>query len=147
MKFIKELNTILAIILAMLALAYITVTHVVPAYYAMRPAAAKKNLLRLPIQIVNLSGTNGTRYLKIELSLEYATTDEAASALAFEANKTIMNDTLIMLLSSKTIATVDGYENKEILKEEIRQKFHKILALPKEVLTITAVYYQTFLIQ
>lgn len=100
--------------------------------------------LRLPTQIVNLSGTNGTRYLKIELTIEYESNNQTKAQKTFEDQKTVLIDCLIMWVSSKTINNIDGYENKEILKEEIRQKFQKIL---EESLTITNIYYQTFLVQ
>ena len=104
-------------------------------------------LYKLPSLIVNLSGSDGKRYLKIEIFLEYQTEEPEKVKELFNAKKVQLTDTLIMLLSNKTVAAIDGYANKEILKEEIRQKLSGILLADRKIGAITGVYYNTFLVQ
>jgi len=140
----KNMIIILGILLSTFGLAYFAIN-----FFSMTSPEEKKEnkqkaLYRMPTQIVNLSGTNGTRYLKIELVLEYEYSSLEKAQKNFEDQKTVLIDSLIMWVSNKTISNIDGFENKEILKEEIRQKFQKILA---DSLKITNIYYQTFLVQ
>lgn len=139
----KNMMIIFGILLGTFGLAYFAID-----YFLFPPKVENKEkaktFYRMPTQIVNLSGTNGTRYLKIELVLEYDCHSLEKAQKALEDQKTILIDSLIMWVSNKTISNIDGFENKEILKEEIRQKFQKIL---NDSLTITNIYYQTFLVQ
>lgn len=146
MKILKQIGILAAIIAVAFGMAYFVVKTWLNGE---APVAEKADKLsyKIPVQVVNLSGTNGTRYLKIELVLEYELIGGTKHAISPETYKTMLIDTLIMHLSSKTIAAVDGFENKEILKEELRQKFQKVLSPEQRELTLTAIFLQSFLIQ
>ena len=104
------------------------------------------SLHSMPSLIVNLSGTMGKRYLKLALVIEYKSRTPEITEKLFKTQSVFINDTLIMLLSSKTIGAIDGYAKKELLKEEIRQKLQKILFSDNKG-KVTNIYYKSFLIQ
>lgn len=147
MKMRQQIAIIGGLLLAMFALAYVSAMVLVAKNQAPPVVQKQKCIYRLPAQVVNLSGTDGKRFLKVELVLEYETTHDERSKLTLENKKLVLIDALIMLLSNKTVSTIDGYENKEMLKDEICQKFNKILRQDKEPMTIQTVYYQIFLVQ
>lgn len=134
--------TLCSLLFITFLLAYFSVEFVFPSQSKVK---TEKCVYRMPGQIINLSGTNGTRYLKIEIVIDYECSHAEIGQAAFETKKTALIDALIMWVSSKTITNIDGFENKEILKEEIRQKFQKILGA--DSVKIVSIYYQTFLVQ
>jgi len=91
--------------------------------------------------IVNLYGTEARRYLKTTIA--FSLKDEDARK-EIERRKLILIDRLIVLLSSKKIEDIDGYEGKEELKREIRDEVNNLLGMKDAV---TQVYYADFIIQ
>jgi flagellar basal body-associated protein FliL len=143
----KQIFSIAGLLLTMFALAYVAALALIAKNQPAEPSKQQKFLYRLPPQVVNLSGTDGKRYLKMELALEYESANEDNSKAILDDKKLVLIDAMLMLLSNKTVASIDGYENKEMLKDEICLKFNKILQYEKKVVTILGVYYQMFLIQ
>ena len=136
------------IAISMFFLAYLFLAFVFPPTPGHPSTSSKeKYLYHMPSLIVNLSGSGGKRYLKIEVIIEYTTLYEKKVQALFRKKKVFLTDTLIMLLSDKTVTAIDGQANKEILKEEIRQKFENILFSENPIGSISAIYYKTFLIQ
>ncbi|BBM85028.1 flagellar basal body-associated FliL family protein [Candidatus Uabimicrobium amorphum] len=108
--------------------------------------AQDKTLFNMPSLIANLSGSGGKRYLKVGISIEYYSEDLSQTAAFLETKQVLLTDVMLMILSSKTIATIDGYDNKKLLKEEIKNKFNEIM-FEKVNGRISNVYFNTFLIQ
>jgi flagellar FliL protein len=96
--------------------------------------------------LVNLAGTSGRRYLKMALMLEFKAPDPATIILQSEARKAELRDSLITLLSGKTLESLDGSDNKNLLKLEIIEHLGPIL-FENQKGRIEWVYYKDFLTQ
>jgi len=96
--------------------------------------------LQLNPFVVNLSDPTGRRYLRVKIALELKD-DEALS----EANDRIpqINDTIILVLSSKTVEEVLAPEGKAELRFEIMNKLNQLLGPGK----IRGVYFTQFVVQ
>ncbi len=96
--------------------------------------------LQLNPFVVNLADPTGRRYLRVKIALELKD-DEALS----EANDRIpqINDTIIMVLSSKTVEEVLAPEGKAELRFEIMNKLNQLLGPGK----IRGVYFTQFVVQ
>jgi len=90
--------------------------------------------------IVNLVSNNSERYLKCKISLELD-----APELQQELDKKLpaVRDTIIQILSSKTVEEIQTARGKEKLKEEIRRKLNEMLTTGE----IRHVYFTEFVIQ
>ncbi len=89
---------------------------------------------------VNLLSESGRRYLKVELNLEMSN-----SNLQAELNKKmpVVRDSVIGVLSSKTVEEISTRRGKENLKDEIIEQVNKRL----EDGYISRVYFMMFVIQ
>ncbi len=96
--------------------------------------------------LVNLAGTGGRRYLKLNLTVEFSAPDVVQTGLDIEENKVKVKDCLITLLSGKTLEDVDGSDNKNVLKLEMIERFTEIL-FQDEPGKIDWIYYDQFLTQ
>ncbi|OAQ21315.1 flagellar basal body-associated FliL family protein [Thermosulfurimonas dismutans] len=96
--------------------------------------------LQLNPFVVNLSDPTGRRYLRVKIALELKD-DKALS----EANDRIpqINDTIILVLSSKTVEEVLAPEGKAELRFEIMNKLNQLLGPGK----IRGVYFTQFVVQ
>lgn len=106
-------------------------------------------------RVVNLGDTNGLRYLKIEVVLEFEVPD--AKGLKGEAYKKrqddfiremssrrpIMDDIVTMILAGKTSASLSTVEGKEQLREELKNKLAEATGEHK----LINVYLTQFIIQ
>ncbi|WP_024788985.1 flagellar basal body-associated protein FliL [Lebetimonas sp. JH292] len=90
--------------------------------------------------IVNLVSNNADRYLKCKVSLELDSPD-----LQNEIDKKLpaVRDTIINILSSKTVEEIQTAKGKEKLKEEIKRKLNEMLTTGE----IRHVYFTEFVIQ
>jgi len=90
--------------------------------------------------IVNLVSNNSERYLKCKISLELD-----APELQQEVDKKLpaVRDTIIQILSSKTVEEIQTAKGKEKLKEEIKRKLNEMLTTGE----IRHVYFTEFVIQ
>ena len=142
----KKILLIVGVLLILLLLAYLFVIFGMQEKKEKSIDELPTILHPMPSLIVNISGTMGKRYLKLSLVIEYKTRKPEITKKLFNTQSVFINDTLIMLLSSKTIDAIDGYAKKELLKEEIRQKLQKVL-FSDATGKITNIYYKSFLIQ
>lgn len=96
--------------------------------------------LQLNPFVVNLSDPTGRRYLRVKIALELKD-NEALS----EAKDRIpqINDTIILVLSSKTVEEVLAPEGKAELRFEIMNKLNQLLGPGK----IRGVYFTQFVVE
>lgn len=96
--------------------------------------------LQLNPFVVNLVDPTGRRYLRVKIALELE--DEGALN---EANDRIpqINDTIILVLSSKTVEEVLAPEGKAELRFEIMNKLNQLLGPGK----VRGVYFNQFVVQ
>lgn len=91
--------------------------------------------------IVNLSASNGRRYLKVKINLEAKDGDVKKK---IESKPVQIKDRLISILSSKTLEEIDGLEGQENLRNEIKNALDVILKTEGGVLQV---YFTEFVIQ
>lgn len=91
--------------------------------------------------IVNLSASNGRRYLKVKINLEAKDEDVRKK---IESKPVQIKDRLISILSSKTLEDVDGLEGQENLRNEIKGALDVILKTEGGILQV---YFTEFVIQ
>ena len=104
--------------------------------------AEKEESLIVPVEtlIVNLSGSNGRRYLKAKINLE-AKDGEMQKIIKTKAVQ--IKDRLISILSSKTLEDIDGLEGQENLRKEIKDAVDVVL----KVEGVLQVYFTEFVVQ
>ncbi|MBI4733475.1 MAG: flagellar basal body-associated FliL family protein [Rubrobacteridae bacterium] len=89
---------------------------------------------------VNLSG--GTNYLQTAVAFEVKS-DNAELAKELEERKPQINDSVITILSAKTVEEIDTAQKREKLKNEIKKSVDSMLSYGK----IERVYFSTFIMQ
>jgi len=96
--------------------------------------------LQLNPFVVNLADPTGRRYLRVKIALELKD-DQTLN----EANDRVpqINDTIIMILSSKTVEEVLAPEGKAELRFEIMNKLNQLLGPGK----IRGVYFVQFVVE
>lgn len=104
--------------------------------------AEKEESLVVPVDtiVVNLSGSNGRRYLKAKINLEAKDGDVKK---IIEAKAIQIKDRLISILSSKTLEDIDGLEAQENLRKEIKDVVDVVL----KVEGVLQVYFTEFVVQ
>jgi len=90
--------------------------------------------------IVNLSGDSGNHYLKVKISLEL--TSESVSA-EIENRIAQFRDSILTLLSSKTMQDVKSLEGKAQIRAEVITILNQYLKTGK----VTNVYFGDFIVQ
>ena len=90
--------------------------------------------------VVNLSGSNGRRYLKAKINLEAKDGDVKK---IIEAKSIQIKDRLISIISSKTLEDIDGLEAQENLRKEIKDAVDVVL----KVEGVLQVYFTEFVVQ
>ena len=90
--------------------------------------------------VVNLSGTQGKRFLKVALTLELSSPEVNA-----EVNENLQKiiDSILILLSSKTFEDVYSIQGKFKLKDEITTRVNRFLVLGH----VKDAYFTEFVIQ
>src|SRR5262249_8830972 len=98
--------------------------------------------------LVNLADSGAKRYLKISLSLDCEAKGKSEASLKelLEGMKAQLRDRLIEIVSARTVASLEGRENKVALKADIQHELAALL-FPKGEGKITRTYYQEFFIQ
>jgi flagellar basal body-associated protein FliL len=104
-----------------------------------RPSTGK--MYNLESIIVNLDDAGLRRYLKITMHFEIKN-DEIAALL--NENRVTVIDKLIVILSSKKLDEIGGYEQKTQLKREIRDEMNVLLNVKDAV---QQVYFSEFMVQ
>lgn len=104
--------------------------------------AEKEESLMVPVDtiVVNLSGSNGRRYLKAKINLEAKDGDVKK---LIETKSIQIKDRLISILSSKTLEDIDGLEAQENLRKEIKDAVDVVL----HVEGVLQVYFTEFVVQ
>ncbi|HHT9137617.1 MAG TPA: flagellar basal body-associated FliL family protein [Candidatus Wunengus sp. YC60] len=104
--------------------------------------AEKEESLIVPVEtlIVNLSGSNGRRYLKAKINLE---AKDGEMKKVIETKSVQIKDRLISILSSKTLEDIDGLEGQENLRKEIKDAVDVVL----KVEGVLQVYFTEFVVQ
>jgi len=111
-----------------------------------KPAKVKSDLLNIgpifPLDqvIVNLLSQSGRRYLKTTINLEL--TNEKLQA-ELGNKKAVIKDTVITVLSQKTIEEISTTKGKEKLKEELMERMNEFLVDGQ----ITNIFFTDFVIQ
>jgi len=124
-------------------------------YFQKKPAAqeaatggtaAKEDVPNLGVMfpldpfIVNLSGSQGKRFLKVTVSLELSAPEVHAEV---KENLQKITDSVLVLLSSKTFEDVYSVQGKFKLKDEITTRVNRFLVLGH----IKDAYFTEFIIQ
>ena len=107
-----------------------------------KEGAEKEGSLIVPVDtiVVNLSGSNGRRYLKAKMNLE-AKDGEVKKLI--ETKSVQIKDRLISILSSKTLEDIDGLEAQENLRKETKDAVDVVL----KVEGVLQVYFTEFVVQ
>ena len=104
--------------------------------------AEKEESLIIPVDtiVVNLSGSNGRRYLKAKINLEAKDGDVKK---IIEAKSIQIKDRLISIISSKTLEDIDGLEAQENLRKETKDAVDVVL----KVEGVLQVYFTEFVVR
>jgi flagellar FliL protein len=94
----------------------------------------------LDIFIVNLAGTAGERYLKVNLELELK---DSSLRAELEKREPQVRDTILLLLSSKTFEEVATFKGKTKIRNQITARLNGFLAPG----SIKKVYFTEFVVQ
>ena len=107
-----------------------------------KEGAEKEGSLIVPVDtiVVNLSGSNGRRYLKAKINLEAKDGDVKK---IIEAKSIQIKDRLISIISSKTLEDIDGLEAQENLRKETKDAVDVVL----KVEGVLQVYFTEFVVQ
>lgn len=140
---VKKLLIYLGIAAGLTALAFVAVAVVirpmlVPAESTAK--ASKSYMFPFETLVVNPAETDGARFLKVTLHAEFAS-KELIDKL--EKKTPQLRNTLIMILSSKTIEQISDTTGKESLRQEIVDKLNADLDTGE----IENVYFAEFVIQ
>lgn len=94
----------------------------------------------LPSFTVNLADPPGNRYFKIGLEVEL-NSPEATTEI--QSQNARVRDSIILLLSSKTVKELTTPEGKVLLKNEVAARLNQILGAPR----VVRVFFTDFVIQ
>jgi flagellar FliL protein len=97
-------------------------------------------IMNLDPFIVNLAGTGGERYLKVTLELELK---DSLLIAEMEKRKPQVRDTLLLLLSSKTLDDIATFRGKTKLRNEITSRLNALLTPD----SVKKVYFTEFVVQ
>lgn len=102
-----------------------------------RPALST---VSLPKVMVNLADAAGDRYLTVGMDVELSSPD-AAQEIQNQSAK--IRDAIIILLSSKSYASLATAEGKLQLKNEVASRLNQILGTPR----VVRIYFTEFVVQ
>ena len=144
----KKKSNIKLILIASVALA-VVLSGTVAGYFLMIKADPKKPLPEKPAAlsilpmdafVVNIAETNGERYLKIVIQLEVS---DPAVGSELEQIKPRIRDSILDLLTPKTLKDLTDLAGKQRLREDVAGRINNILQRGK----VTKVYFTDFVIQ
>jgi len=90
--------------------------------------------------VVNVSGEGYPRYVKLQLAFEL---DSPVAREELEERIAQVRDLTILLLSSKRLSDIDGFEGKALLKDDLRDRVNAILTRGE----VESVLFTEFVIQ
>ena len=90
--------------------------------------------------IINLAGSGGNRFLKVNVSLKMS-----APEVHLELRKNILKltDSILFLLSSKSFEDIDSFQEKSKLEDEIMVRVNKFLTAGQ----VNGAYFTEFIIR
>lgn len=94
------------------------------------PALTGGQVVPLPPFRVNLADPLGKRFIKLVVEVEMSS---PAAVDELNAQQAAVRDSIILLLSSKSLADISTMESKILLKGEITQRINQILGGPKVI--------------
>jgi len=111
-------------------------------------AKSKKNLkpstlgtvAKLEPFIVNLAGSGGRNYLKVDVSLELGNPEMVEE---IDNKKPKIRDAILLVLSTKTFNDVKTSQGKLVLKEELLMRLNSYLTMG----AIENIYFTSFVVQ
>lgn len=103
-------------------------------------AAYRERVLTLEPFVVNISGDDYPRYLKVKIDLE---ADSPRTVSEIDARLAQVRDAVIVLLSSKRLSDVTDFDGKVLLKEDLRDRINAIL----DDGAVSSVYFTEFVVQ
>ena len=107
----------------------------------MKPAVdLKQRVVALEPFVVNVTGDGYPRYLKLKIELE---ADTLETREEIEARLAQIRDAVILLLSSKRLEDIGGFEGKSLLKDDLRDRVNARL----EGGEVKAVLFTEFVVQ
>ena len=98
------------------------------------------HIYRMESFIVNLNDENGMRYLKIKIEIE---SNQEKENQEYEMRLPQLRDATLAILSGKNHKEIMSAEGKKILKEELRERFNKLL----KDFRVQKIYFTEFIIQ
>ena len=102
--------------------------------------------LESAIQVtVNIAGTEGTRYLKTSVQIEFDMVQYPMVPLAIEERMPKIKDRIITILSEVPLADLTSKDGKQKIRNEIANDIN--LMLPDAVGQIRSCYFDEFVIQ
>jgi flagellar FliL protein len=90
--------------------------------------------------VINPAGTGGTRFLSVSFGFEL---ESQELVRLFEGREPIIRDALITILSSKTVAQLTDFKQKEIIRYQIKKRVSHIMNTEE----LSGVYYTDFVLQ
>jgi len=144
----KKKSNIKLILIVSVALA-VVLSGTVAGYFLMIKADPKKplpvkpaalSILPMDAFVVNIAETNGERYLKIVIQLEVS---DPAVGSELEQIKPRIRDSILDLLTPKTLKDLTDLAGKQRLREDVAGRINNILQHGK----VTKVYFTDFVIQ
>lgn len=115
-------------------------TSPTPAQPAETGAAPVGPMLPLDDFIVNILDAEGTRYLKVSMTLELLTPE---GMLEIEERKAQVRDTILLYLGSKTFDEIRDLQGKLQLRADLIGKLNALLTKGK----IKTIYFTDFVVQ
>ena len=104
------------------------------------PVSFEERVHSLDPFVVNVSGEGYPRYVKLQLAFEL---DSVASREEFEQRIAQVRDLTILLLSSKRLEDIEGFEGKALLKDDLRERVNAILTRG----SVESVMFTEFVVQ
>lgn len=99
------------------------------------------NLVEIGEFMTNINDVAGTRFLKVEVTVEVAAEDEKAQE-AITHYMPVIRDSILTILSSKTVADLD-VRNRSNLKAEIKKELNSKIGSK----LIQNIYFTSFVMQ
>jgi len=104
------------------------------------PVGFDERVHKLDPFVVNVSGEGYPRYVKLQLAFEL---DSPVAREELEERIAQVRDLTILLLSSKRLSDIDGFEGKALLKDDLRDRVNAILTRGE----VESVLFTEFVIQ
>ncbi len=120
----------------------VTKSNSAPAPVSAKPVAPAQYMNLRPFT-VSLSGNDGHRFLQITVSLMARSADVLA---AIKTNKPAVRNTLTLLFSSQTAASLNSREGKLALQKQAIAEIRKILLAEGAPADLKALYFTNFVV-